>query len=56
MRVSDLIPLANGVGYERKQMVALIGALTEIADWKKMYENLAEFHCLDIVFDLCQLL
>lgn len=53
MRVSDLIPLANSVGYQRKQMVALIAALNEIADWKKMYENLAEIYCLDIVFDLC---
>ena len=37
-------------------MVALIAALNHIADWKNIYEKLAEMYWLDLVFDLCKIL
>jgi len=37
-------------------MVALIAALHQIADFRRLYEELAKIDCLDYVFDLCRLL
>ena len=44
------------MGYERKHMVALIASLHLIADFKKLFEQLATHENLDYVFDLCRLL
>ena len=44
------------MGYERKHMVALIASLHLIADFKKIFEQLATLENLDYVFDLCKLL
>ena len=52
MRVSDLVGLADEVGYDRKHMVTLLATLHGVTDYRRCYQQLSMVGNLDYVFDL----
>ena len=56
IRVSDLVPMADKIGYDRRQIVALLCSMYEIADFNRCFKQLTNIGKLEYVFDLCQLL